>query len=379
MKIPFVDLKAQYLSIQSEIDTAIAQVINETAFIGGKYVESFERNFAATYGVKHCISVANGTDSLYILLKMLGVGPGDEVITVANSWISSSETISQTGATPIFIDIDPDYYSINEQLIEKAITARTRAIVPVHLHGQACNIEAIVEIAKRHHLYVIEDCAQSHFSEFKGRRAGTIGDAGSFSFYPGKNLGAYGDAGCIITNNDELALKVKMYARHGALKKHQHQIEGINSRMDGLQAAILDAKLPHILKWTDLRIKNAGLYDKHLEGIEDIILPKVRPHTKHTFHLYVIRTVRRNQLAEFLKENGIETAVHYPVALPNMKAYEYLGHSPADFPIASQFQDEILSLPLFPELTEQQIIYVAGKIREFFAIELAVAPGTVNG
>ncbi len=379
MKIPFVDLKAQYLSIQSEIDTAIAQVINETAFIGGKYVESFERNFAATYGVKHCISVANGTDSLYILLKMLGVGPGDEVITVANSWISSSETISQTGATPIFIDIDPDYYAINEQLIEKAITARTRAIVPVHLHGQACNIEAIVEIAKRHHLYVIEDCAQSHFSEFKGRRAGTIGDAGSFSFYPGKNLGAYGDAGCIITNNDELALKVKMYARHGALKKHQHQIEGINSRMDGLQAAILDAKLPHILKWTDLRIKNAGLYDKHLAGIEDIILPKVRPDTKHTFHLYVIRTGRRNQLAEFLKENGIETAVHYPVALPNMKAYEYLGHSPADFPIASQFQDEILSLPLFPELTEQQIIYVAGKIREFFAIELAVAPGTVNG
>ncbi len=379
MKIPFVDLKAQYLSIQSEIDTAIAQVINETAFIGGKYVENFERNFAAIYGVKHCISVANGTDSLYILLKMLGVGPGDEVITVANSWISSSETISQTGATPIFIDIDPDYYAINEQLIEKAITARTRAIVPVHLHGQACNIEAIVEIAKRHHLYVIEDCAQSHFSEFKGRRAGTIGDAGSFSFYPGKNLGAYGDAGCIITNNDELALKVKMYARHGALKKHQHQIEGINSRMDGLQAAILDAKLPHILKWTDLRIKNAGLYDKHLDGIEDIILPKVRPDTKHTFHLYVIRTGRRNQLAEFLKENGIETAVHYPVALPNMKAYEYLGHSPADFPIASQFQDEILSLPLFPELTEQQIIYVAGKIREFFAIELAVAPGTVNG
>jgi len=379
MKIPFVDLKAQYLSIQSEIDTAIAQVINETAFIGGKYVESFERNFAATYGVKHCISVANGTDSLYILLKMLGVGPGDEVITVANSWISSSETISQAGATPIFIDIDPDYYSINEQLIEKAITARTRAIVPVHLHGQACNIEAIVEIAKRHHLYVIEDCAQSHFSEFKGRRAGTIGDAGSFSFYPGKNLGAYGDAGCIITNNDELALKVRMYARHGALKKHQHQIEGINSRMDGLQAAILDAKLPHILKWTDLRIKNAGLYDKHLEGIDDIILPKVRPDTKHTFHLYVIRTGRRNQLAEFLKENGIETAVHYPVALPNMKAYEYLGHSQADFPIASQFQDEILSLPLFPELTEQQIIYVAGKIREFFAIELAVAPGTVNG
>ncbi len=379
MKIPFVDLKAQYLSIQSEIDTAIAQVINETAFIGGKYVENFERNFAAIYGVKHCISVANGTDSLYILLKMLGVGPGDEVITVANSWISSSETISQTGATPIFIDIDPDYYAINEQLIEKAITARTRAIVPVHLHGQACNIEAIVEIAKRHHLYVIEDCAQSHFSEFKGRRAGTIGDAGSFSFYPGKNLGAYGDAGCIITNNDELALKVKMYARHGALKKHQHQIEGINSRMDGLQAAILDAKLPHILKWTDLRIKNAGLYDKHLAGIEDIILPKVRPDTKHTFHLYVIRTGRRNQLAEFLKENGIETAVHYPVALPNMKAYEYLGHSPADFPIASQFQDEILSLPLFPELTEQQIIYVAGKIREFFAIELAVAPGTVNG
>ncbi len=379
MKIPFVDLKAQYLSIQTDIDTAIANVISETAFIGGKYVESFERNFAAIYGVKHCISVANGTDSLYILLKMLGVGQGDEVITVANSWISSSETISQAGATPVFVDIDPDYYSINEQKIEQAITAKTKVIVPVHLHGQACDIDTIMAIANRHNLYVIEDCAQSHFSEYKGRRAGTIGIAGSFSFYPGKNLGAYGDAGCIITNDDELAVKVKMFARHGALKKHQHQIEGINSRLDGLQAAILDAKLPHILHWTDLRIKNAALYDKHLADIEDIILPKVRPESKHTFHLYVIRTEKRNQLAEFLKEQGIETAVHYPVALPNMKAYEYLGHSPADFPIASEYQDKILSLPLFPELSEAQIIYAAGKIKEFFANGYADRSVPANG
>jgi dTDP-4-amino-4,6-dideoxygalactose transaminase len=240
-------------------------------------------------------------------------------------------------------------------------------------------MDVVMAIANKHNLFVIEDCAQSHFSEFKGKRAGTMGHAASFSFYPGKNLGAYGDAGCILTNDDELAIKVKMYARHGALKKHQHQIEGINSRLDGLQAAILDAKLPHILDWTEQRIKNAALYDKYLADTEGITLPKVRPDSKHTFHLYVIRTEKRNELAEFLKENGVETAVHYPVALPNMKAYEYLGHTAADFPVASQYQDQILSLPMYPELTEEQVKYVAGKVKEFCANEYAVSLKAVNG
>ncbi len=267
MKIPFVDLKAQYQSIKPEIDGAIAKVIEKTAFIGGSFVSDFESEFAAAYGIKHVIGCGNGTDSLFILMKMMGIGPGDEVITVANSWISSSETISQTGARPVFVDAEAEYYSMNENLLEQKITAKTKAVIAVHLQGQMCNIEVIKNICDRHKISLIEDCAQSHFSEFKGKRAGFFGHAGSISFYPGKNLGAYGDAGCIITNDDALAEKCRMYAHHGALKKHQHQIEGINSRLDGLQAAILSAKLPHLASWTEKRIQNAALYNKWLTGI----------------------------------------------------------------------------------------------------------------
>jgi dTDP-4-amino-4,6-dideoxygalactose transaminase len=368
MKVPFVDLKSQYISIKENIDSAIENVINETAFIGGKYVEEFENKFASLYGVKHCVAVANGTDSLYILMKMLNIGNDDEVITVANSWISSSETITQTGAKPVFVDIDPVLYTIDENLLEAAITSRTKAIIPVHLQGQMCDMDKIMSIANKYGIPVIEDCAQSHFSEYKGNRAGTIGVAGSFSFYPGKNLGAYGDAGCILTNDDELAIKCRMFARHGALKKHNHIIEGINSRMDGIQAAILTAKLPHILSWTDKRITNANLYNKYLGEIKDIILPVVRPKSKHSFHLYVIRTEKRDELSAFLKENNIETAIHYPVALHNMEAYKYLNHSPEDFPVANSYQDQILSLPMYPELTESQIKFICSVIANFFKI-----------
>jgi dTDP-4-amino-4,6-dideoxygalactose transaminase len=365
MKVPFVDLKLQYDSIKNEIDTAIATVISETSFIGGKHVEKFEENFANLYGVKHCISLANGTDSLYILMKMLGIGPGDEVITTAYSWISSSETISQTGAKPVFVDID-DYFTINVETLESKITSKTKAIIPVHIHGQMCDMEKLMEIANRHNLPVIEDCAQSHFSEFKGVRAGLTGIAGSFSFYPGKNLGAYGDAGCIITNDDALALKTKMYARHGALKKHQHEMEGINSRLDGMQAAILNAKLPHILKWTDRRIANAALYDQLLKDISQIEIPKVRNQVKHSYHLYVIKTEKRDELASYLKENGIDTAIHYPIALHNMNAYKYLNYSREDFPIASFNENKILSLPMFPELKIEQMEHIANTIKDFF-------------
>ncbi|PWG81160.1 erythromycin biosynthesis sensory transduction protein eryC1 [Pararcticibacter amylolyticus] len=366
-KIQFVDLKAQYLSIKESIDEAISSVINDTAFIGGKYVETFEKEFANLYGVKHCISVANGTDSLFIIMKMLGIGQGDEVITVANSWISSSETISLCGATPVFVDIDPVYYTIDENKLESAITSKTKAILPVHLYGQACEMDKLCKIANKFDLPIIEDCAQSHFSEFKGKRVGTVGIAGSFSFYPGKNLGAYGDAGCIITDDDDLALKFRMFARHGALRKHFHQIEGINSRMDGLQAAILTAKIPHILNWTTLRIQNANQYDALLKDIPNIIIPARRAECKHTFHLYVIRAEKRDELSLFLKENGVETAIHYPTSLPNLSAYRYLGYSSADYPVASKYQSEILSLPMYSELSYDDIKYISDIIRRFYS------------
>lgn len=365
MKVPFVDLKAQYTSIKNEIDNAISTVIDETSFIGGKHVEQFEKNFANLYGVKHCISLANGTDSLYISMKMLGIGEGDEVITTAYSWISSSETISQTGAKPVFVDID-EYFTLDADLLEEKITSKTKAIIPVHIHGQMCDLEKIMTIASKYNIPVIEDCAQSHFSEFKGKRAGISGLVGSFSFYPGKNLGAYGDAGCIITNDDEFALKCKMYARHGALKKHQHEMEGINSRLDGIQAAILNAKLPYIENWTNKRIENAKLYDSFLRDIPQLEIPKVRNNVKHSYHLYVIKTHKRDELALYLKENGIDTAIHYPLALHNMNAYKYLKYAQSDFPNASNNESKILSLPMYPELTKEQIIYISSKVKEFF-------------
>jgi dTDP-4-amino-4,6-dideoxygalactose transaminase len=367
MRVPFVDLKAQYENIRQDIDEAIRNVISETAFIGGKYVKEFEQKFSELYGVKHVVSCGNGTDSLYILIKMLGIGNGDEVITAANSWISSSETITQAGAKPVFVDVDPDYYSLDETKLEAAITKNTKALIAVHLQGQMCAIEVLNKICEKHSIHLIEDCAQSHFSEYKGKRAGLYGIAGSFSFYPGKNLGAYGDAGCIITNSDELAEKCRMYANHGAKKKHQHQMEGINSRLDGLQASILSAKLPYILEWTEKRIEKAVLYQQALSGIEEIVLPQIRPHSRHSFHLYVIRAKYRDELMRLFQEKNIETSIHYPTALPNLPAYKYLGYTLGHFPVATSLQNEILSLPIYAELTEAMILYIADCIKGFYS------------
>jgi dTDP-4-amino-4,6-dideoxygalactose transaminase len=366
MNVPFVDLKAQYLSIKPEIDKAIATVLDETSFIGGPAIKEFERKFEKLYGVNHCIGVANGTDAIYITLKMLGIGKDDEVITTATSWISTSETITQAGAKPVFVDIDPDTSTINPSLIEAKITAKTKAILPVHLYGQCAHLSKISEICKRHGLYLIEDCAQSHFSAEHGQLAGTFGIASTFSFYPGKNLGAYGDAGAVLTNDAMLASKIRMYANHGALKKHHHEMEGINSRLDSLQAAILSVKSNHILSWTDSRVLNAGIYNEYLAQVKEITMPHVRANTRHTFHLYVIRTKERDELKTYLEKNGIQTAIHYPRALPNLPAYRYLNHRPEDFPIASRYQNEILSLPMYPELTRSQIQYVCNKITTFF-------------
>jgi dTDP-4-amino-4,6-dideoxygalactose transaminase len=367
MNVPFVDLKAQYLSLKSEIDPAIQSVINETAFIGGKYVESFEKAYAEKYGTKHCISCANGTDAIYVTLKALGIGMGDEVITVANSWISTSETISQTGARPVFVDID-EYFHIDPAQIEAKITPKSKAIIPVHIFGQPVDIGAVKEICDRHNLFLIEDCAQSHFATSRGGRTGTFGIAGTFSFYPGKNLGAYGDAGAIITDDDDFARKARLFANHGSLQKHIHEIEGINSRLDSIQAVVLQAKLKHIDDWNRARNSHALKYNALLGGLDGVACPKLRPETFHIFHLYVIRAARRDDLAAFLKDKGVFTGIHYPTALPFMPAYRYLGHKPSDFPAAHKCQGEILSLPMYPELTDGQIAYVTDSIREFYRI-----------
>lgn len=364
MNIPFVDLYAQYLTIRAEVDEAIAAVIKDSAFIRGSRVDVFEQEFAAAVGVKHCISCANGTDALYIAMKGLGIREGDEVITTAHSWISTSETITQAGGRVVFCDTEDRSFTIDPAQIEAKITPRTVGIIPVHLYGHPADMNPILEIARKHHLWVIEDCAQAHMAEYRGRKVGTMGNAATFSFYPGKNLGAMGDAGCLVTSDDQLADWCEMFARHGG--KGDHQIEGINSRMDGIQAAILSVKLPHLPKWTSARQRVATTYTTKLSCVSGIRLPVVDPVSTHVYHLFVLRCAKRDELRSYLKGCGIATVLNYPKALPFYPAYSYLGHCPQDFPVAYMHQNEILSLPIFPEMTECQIAYVAEKITQFY-------------
>jgi dTDP-4-amino-4,6-dideoxygalactose transaminase len=364
MKIPFVDLHAQYLSIKPEIDAAMAEVIAQSAYIRGPQVDAFERAWAKTLGVKHCVSCANGTDAIYIAMRGLGIKPGDEVITTAHSWISTTETITQAGGRVVFCDTDNDTFTINTAQIEAKITPRTVGIIPVHLYGQPADMDAIMAVARKHKLWVIEDCAQAHLARYKGKLIGTFGNAATFSFYPGKNLGAYGDAGCTSTDDDRLADWMTTYARHGG--KGEHVMEGINSRMDGLQGAVLNVKLPHLAAWTKSRQRVAARYDELLKGVGDIVAPKVASDRDHVYHLYVIRTGKRDALKKHLAEAGIATVLNYPKALPFYPAYGYLGHTPDDFPVAYENQSRILSLPIFPEMTEEMISYVAQQIAGFF-------------
>lgn len=366
MNIPFVDLKAQYLSIKEEIDSITSQVISETAFIGGNYVKEFEKDFSEKYSIEHVISCANGTDAIYIALKSLGVGNGDEVITVANTWISTSETITLTGARPVFVDIDPETYNIDAKKIEEKITNKTKAIVPVHLFGHPAEIDTIKELCDYYKLFLVEDCAQAHFAEYKGKKVGTFGNVGTFSFYPGKNLGAYGDAGAIITKDSELAKKMRMYANHGALKKHNHIIEGINSRLDGIQAAVLSIKLKYIDDWTNKRIDNALYYTKLLKDSDNISIPIIKENYRHVFHLYVVRVHDREKVRKILQEKNISTGIHYPTPLPFLKAYSYLNHSYNDFPVAYEYMSKILSLPMYPELNFKTIEVVVEELKNSF-------------
>jgi dTDP-4-amino-4,6-dideoxygalactose transaminase len=361
MKIPFVDLRMQYLSIKDEIDQAVNNVIMDSAFIGGKYLKVFENNFANFIGTKHCVGVGNGTDALFIALKALGIRGGDEVITVANSFIATSEAITATGARVVFVDCDEATYNIDVRKIENAVSKKTKAIIPVHLYGQPADMDAVLGIAKRHSLFVIEDSAQAHGAIYKDKGVGSFGDCACFSFFPGKNLGAYGDAGAIVTNNDALALKIRKFANHGRVEKYNHEFEGFNSRLDGLQAAILDVKLKYLDKWTDRRRAVAEMYNK---GLRDIaIIPAVLPDVRHVYHLYVIRIKERAKVKIVLEKKGVSTGIHYPIPLPLLSAYGYLGHKPDDFPVSYMLKDEILSLPISSDITDEQVCYVIEQLK----------------
>ncbi|MAF80313.1 erythromycin biosynthesis sensory transduction protein eryC1 [bacterium] len=364
-KIPLVDLRAQYQTIKEEIDQAIQGAIHNSAFIGGKCVELFENKFADYMGIKHCIGVGNGTDAIWITLKCLGIKEEDEVIVPANSFMATAEAVTMAGGRPIFIDCN-EYFNIDTKKIKEAITPRTKAIVPVHLYGQPANMDEIGIIAKKHNLYVVEDAAQAHGAEYapseargregKGEKVGSSGICATFSFYPAKNLGAYGDGGAIVTNDDELAEKIRMFANHGRKSKYDHEFEGTNSRLDSLQAAILDVKLKHLDSWIEKKTTIAKRYDEKLK--DAVSIPKVLPNVKHAYHLYVIQTDRRDVLKEKLEKAGVETGIHYPTPLPFLGAYKKLNHKKEDFPEAWKMKDKILSIPIYPELTEKQIAHI---------------------
>lgn len=364
-QIPFVDLYAQYHTIKDEIDFVISDVIQKSLFIRGPYVEKFEQMFAEMMGRDYCVSCANGTDSLYIAMFALGVKAGDEVIAPAHSWISTTETITQSGAKVVFCDTDADTFTIDPKSIEEKITPNTVGIIPVHLYGQAADMDAIMAIARKHKLWVLEDCAQAHLARYNGQLVGTFGDVASFSFYPGKNLGAMGDAGAVVTNDKALAEKMTMFARHGGLKKGDHQIEGINSRLDGIQAAILSVKLPHLAEWTKLRQEKARHYHELLSDVNGVTLPVEASDREHVWHLYVIKNENRNKLADYLSKNSIQTVINYPVALPFLPAYKRLAHTYEDFPNAFHNQSRIISLPLYPEMRDSSQDEVVRAIKYF--------------
>ena len=366
MKVPFVDLKAQYLSLKPELDAAISKVVTETAFVSGKYTAAFEDSFAQYIGVDHCVAVANGTDALEIALQAIGVGTGDEVIVPANTFFATAEAVSNVGAKVVFVDCEPNFYNIDAEKIEEKITPQTKAIIPVHLYGLPAEMDAVMKIAKKHGLRVLEDCAQSHGADYKGQRTGTFGDIATFSFYPGKNLGAYGDAGAIVTNDADAAGRARLIANHGQIAKYRHTAMGRNSRMDGIQAAILSVKLPHLDSWLDARRRNAARYNELLAGT-GIPLPLAPEHSTHTYHLYVIRVKDRDAIAAKLNDAGIDTGLHYPTALPFLEVYKDAGYKPSDFPVAYSQMSEVLSLPMYAELTDEMIGYVCRSLKNVFS------------
>lgn len=366
MKVPFVDLKTQYASLKPEMLAAVGYIMETSQFILGKAVEEFEKNFAAAHDTKHCIGVGTGTDALHVVLWALNVGPGDEVITVPHTFIATAEAISLTGATPVFVDIDPVTYTMDPALLDKAITPKTKAIIPVHLYGQAADMDAIMAVASRHGIPVVEDACQAHLATFGGKYVGQFGVAAAFSFYPGKNLGAYGEGGGVTTNDDGLARTIRILRDHGSEKKYHHAVWGHNYRLDGIQGAVLGVKLPRLEAWTEARRSHAHQYTAGLEGCGDLVVPKEDKRARHVYHLYVIQTANRESLQTFLGSRDIATGLHYPVPLHLQPAYASLGYRKGDFPVTEQVASRGLSLPMFPELTQEQIDHVITSVREFF-------------
>lgn len=365
-KLYLLDLVAQYQTIKQEIDQALEKVVSSGGFVLGQTVEEFEAAVAEYVGVRYGIGVNSGTDALYLALRAAGIQEGDEVITTPFTFIATAEVIAWIPARPVFVDILPDTFNIDPAKIEAAITPRTKAIMPVHLYGQAADMDEILEIARRHRLQVIEDCAQSLGARYRGRQTGSLGRIAGLSFFPSKNLGAYGDGGLVLTDDQELARECRLLRQHGSEQKYYHLKIGVNSRLDAIQAAVLRVKLGHLEDWNRKRRERAAYYDQNLKGVGDIIPPKVRDYNQHIYHQYTLRTDRRDQLLKHLQERGIPHAVHYPIPLHLQPAFSYLGYGPGSFPLAEQAAQRVLSLPIYPEITSKQQDRIIEAIAEFF-------------
>jgi dTDP-4-amino-4,6-dideoxygalactose transaminase len=361
LSIPFVDLQAQYQSIKSEIDAAVLRVLASGYYVLGSEVASFEAAFGEYCQTQHAIALNSGTSALHLAMMAAGVGPGDEVITVPFTFVATAAAIRYNGAIPVFVDIDPDTFTMDPALVEAAITPKTKAILPVHLYGQPADMDPIMEVARRHNLIVIEDAAQAHGAEYKGRRVGSIGDMGCFSFYPGKNLGAYGEGGAVTTNNPELSHTIRTLRDWGAERKYIHTLKGYNYRLESLQGAILNVKMRYIEDWTEARRSHAALYDALLSGV--VQTPKARRGARHVYHVYAIRTIDRDTVQSALKDNGINTGIHYPIPVHLQPAHADLGGHAGDFPHAEAASREVLSLPMYAEIDDRSIQYVADEVR----------------
>ena len=380
MRVPFLDLQAQNRSIWSELQAALEPVMAESQFILGPAVERFESHFASYIGVRHCVGLNNGTSALHMALLACGVGPGDEVITTPATWISTAWAISYVGAKPVFVDIDPITYNLDPDQVEQALTPRTRALLPVHLYGQSADLGRLSALADAHGLALIEDAAQAHGARFGGRRVGSVGRAGCFSFYPGKNLGAFGEGGCVVTNDDGVAAHIRRLRDHAQQGRHHHVEIGYNTRMEGIQGAVLDAKLPHLDKWNAARARHARRYGKRLAGVPGLTLPAC-PHPEgHAWHLFVVLVhgLDREELRLALADRGVMAGVHYPTPVPYQPAYAHLDYHPGDFPVSEELMSKCLSLPLYPEMTEAQVDYVADTLAELLSHQSSLSALTAE-
>jgi dTDP-4-amino-4,6-dideoxygalactose transaminase len=377
-KIPFVDLKAQYGGLREEMNAAVLNVLESAYFVGGPVLEKFELEFAAFVGAKYCVGVANGTDAITLAARAAGLGPGDEVLVPANSFFATAEAISNAGATPVFVDVDPVTFHMDVELTAKSITDRTKAMIPVHLYGRAVDMKPFEVLAKQHNLTIIEDCAQAHGASIHGHTVGSSGRLTCFSFYPGKNLGAYGDGGAVTTSDPEQMKRLRILREHGSPVKYQHNVIGLNSRLDALQAAVLSVKLPYLSGWNAARLDHARKLAAALEG-SPIIPPAIPEGDRHVFHLFVVRCSQRDELKHFLEEKGIQTGIHYPVPLHLTAAYQALGApEPGSMPVAETLADEILSLPMYAELSEEQIEYIIHALQEFIHTHKPAVPRNLS-